>query len=262
MIHDFGVTQKYVIFYVSPMATNMDIIKHGGPHFAWDSTLPSWLGFMRRGGDGSDLRWFKGPGYMATHSMGAWNEGEKIYFDVDGADSNQFPFFPQLHEQFDPVKSAGRVMRYSVNLGNKKATNFEIENMYDGVAGALSRQDDRYHTVPYRYGFLLSSDPAVGSRWAMFDHMTRTAKFFTLGKEVGLAEMCFVPRRKGAPEGDGYLIGVASHPREGGRADLVLVDTQHLEDGPIASVKLPYRIAGQIHGFWVPGDQLPAATST
>jgi carotenoid cleavage dioxygenase-like enzyme len=38
----------------------------------------------------------------------------------------------------------------------------------------------------------------------------------------------------------------------------VLVDTQHLEDGPIATVKLPYRIAGQIHGFWAPGDQLPA----
>ena len=42
--------------------------------------------------------------------------------------------------------------------------------MYAGINGALSRQDDRYHTVPYRYGFLLSSDPTVGSRWAMFDH--------------------------------------------------------------------------------------------
>ncbi|MGC1459116.1 MAG: carotenoid oxygenase family protein [Steroidobacteraceae bacterium] len=262
MIHDFGVTQKYVIFYVSPMATNMDIIKNAGPHFAWDSTLPTWLGIMRRGGDGTDLRWFKGPGYMATHTMGAWNEGEKVYFDVDGADSNQFPFFPQLHEKFDPVKAAGRVMRYSVNLANRKQTTYEIENLYVGVSGALSRQDDRYHTVPYRYGFLLSSDPTVGSRWAMFDHMTRTARFFSLGHEANLAEMCFVPRRKGAPEGDGYLIGVASHPRDGGRADLVLVDTQHLEDGPVATVKLPYRIAGQIHGFWVPGDQLPAGSAT
>jgi carotenoid cleavage dioxygenase-like enzyme len=262
MIHDFGVTQKYVVFYVIPLATNLDIISNAGPHFAWDSTLPSWLGIMRRGGDGKDLRWFKGPGYMATHYMGAWNDGEKVYVDVDGGDSNQFPFFPQLHEKFDPVKAAGRVMRFSVNLANRKSTTFEIENLYPGVGGALSRQDDRYHTVPYRYGFLLSSDPAVGSRWAMFDHMTRTAKFFSLGKDASLAEMCFVPRRKGAPEGDGYLIGVATHPREGGRADLVLVDTQHLEDGPIATVKMPYRIAGQIHGFWVPGDQLPTPTST
>ncbi len=48
-----------------------DVIKNAGPHFAWDSTLPSYLGIMRRGGDGKDLRWFKGPGYMATHTMGA-----------------------------------------------------------------------------------------------------------------------------------------------------------------------------------------------
>ena len=261
MIHDFGVTQDYVIFYVSPMATNMELIRNGGPHFAWDSTLPSWLGIMRRGGDGRDLRWFKGPGYMATHTMGAWNEGEKVFMDVDGADSNQFPFFPQLHEKFDPVKATGRVMRYSVNLANHRAKTFEIENLYNGVSGALSRQDDRFHSVPYRYGFLLSSDPAVGSRWAMFDHMNRTAKFFQPGRETNLAEMCFVPRNAKAAEGDGYLIGVASHPRENGRSDLVLVDTAHLEDGvQVATVKLPYRIAGQIHGFWVPGDQLPAAT--
>ncbi len=96
MIHDFGVTQKYVILYVSPMATNMDLINKRGPHFAWDSTLPSYVGVMRRGARRQGPALVQGPGaYMATHCMGAWNEGEKIYFDVDGADSNQFPFFPQ-----------------------------------------------------------------------------------------------------------------------------------------------------------------------
>ena len=108
-----------------------------------------------------------------------------------------------------------------------------------------------------RYGFLLSSDRTAGSRWAMFDHQTRSAQFFGLGPDVGLAEMCFVPRKRGAPEGDGYLIGVASHYKENGRSDLVLVDTKHLDAGPIASVKMPYRVPGQIHGFWVAGEDLP-----
>ncbi|HUK01901.1 MAG TPA: carotenoid oxygenase family protein [Steroidobacteraceae bacterium] len=259
MIHDFGVTQKHILFYVCPLATNMDIIKAGGPHFAWDSTLPTWLGVMRRGGDGRDLRWFQGPGYMATHGMGAWSDGEKVYFDMDGGDSNQFPFFPQIHEKWDPVKAQGRVMRFTVNLANKRQKTYDIENLYPGVSGALSRQDDRFHTVPYRYGYLLSSDRTAGSRWAMFDHQTRTAQFFGLGPDVGLAEMCFVPRKKGAPEGDGYLIGVASRYKENGRSDLVLVDTRHLDAGPVCTVKMPYRVPGQIHGFWVPQDELPAS---
>ena len=33
---------------------------------------------MRRGGDGKDVRWFKGPERCATHVMGAFSEGERI----------------------------------------------------------------------------------------------------------------------------------------------------------------------------------------
>lgn len=258
MVHDFGVTQKYVLFYVNPLATNMEILKSGGPHFAWDSTLPTWLGVMRRGGDGKDVRWFKGPGYMCTHTMGAWSDGEKVYWDMDGGDSNQFPFFPQLYEKWDPVKASGRVMRFSINLANKRQKTYDIENLYPGVAGALSRQDDRFHTVPYRYGYLLSSDRATGSRWALFDHHTQQAKFFSPGPDTSLAEMTFVPRKRGAAEGDGYLIGVANRQKENGRSDLLLVDAREPQAGPIATVKMPYRIVGQIHGFWVPAEELPA----
>ncbi|HTV77873.1 MAG TPA: carotenoid oxygenase family protein [Steroidobacteraceae bacterium] len=267
MIHDFAVTQKHIVFYVVPLATNMGLINgtipqfNGpGPHFAWDSTLPTWFGVIRRGGDGKDLRWFKGPGYMCTHVMGCWSDGDKVTVDMDGGESNQFPFFPQLHEQFDPVKAAGRVMRFSVDLKNRRQTTYDIKLIHPEVNGALSRQDDRYHTLPYRFGYLLSSDRQAGSRWAVFDHQKDTVSFFGLGRDVSLAEMTFVPRKNGAAEGDGYLIGVASHPREGGRSDVVLVDTQHLDAGPVATIKMPYRLAPQIHGFWVPGDQLPAAT--
>ena len=54
MVHDFAVTQKYIAFLVIPMATNVEHMKQGQVHFAWDSTLPTWLGVMRRGGDGKD----------------------------------------------------------------------------------------------------------------------------------------------------------------------------------------------------------------
>jgi carotenoid cleavage dioxygenase-like enzyme len=76
-----------------------------------------------------------------------------------------------------------------------------------------------------------------------------------------MQEMCFVPRRMGAPEGDGYLIGVVNRAKENGRSDLVLVDARHLEDGPIATVKMPYRITSQVHGFWVQGEDLPKAST-
>jgi carotenoid cleavage dioxygenase-like enzyme len=260
MMHDFGVTQKHILFYAVPLATNMDLIRNGGPHFAWDSTLPTYVGIMRRGGDGKDLRWFKGPSYFATHTMGNWSDGEKVYWDMDGGEANQFPFFPQLHEKFDPAKAVGHVMRMQVDLSRRKVHEYAHEWMYTDISGALSRQDDRYHTVHYRYGYFNSMGP--GGYWYVIDQQTGKVRKFTLGPDVMLAEATFVPRRKGAPEGDGYLIGVASYLKQGGRSDLVLVDIDHLEDGPVALVKMPYRVTGQIHGFWVPGTELPTQTAT
>ena len=93
----------------------------------------------------------------------------------------------------------------------------------------------------------------------MIDHQSGKVSSFAPPPDVGLAECCFVPRRQGAPEADGYLVGIASHRKENGRADLLVLDTQDIGAGPIAAVKLPYRVPAQVHGFWVPGSELPTA---
>ena len=42
--------------------------------------------------------------------------GEKVYIDMDGAMGNQFAFFPNIHEAFDPAKQAGRVTRIEAHV--------------------------------------------------------------------------------------------------------------------------------------------------
>jgi carotenoid cleavage dioxygenase len=64
-------------------------------------------------------------------------------------------------------------------------------------------------------------------------------------------ECCFVPRKLRRDEGAGYLIGVANNYAEM-RSELVIADAQHLADGDIARVILPFRSSG-LHGLWV-GD--------
>ncbi|MCP5144572.1 MAG: carotenoid oxygenase family protein [Gammaproteobacteria bacterium] len=252
MIHDFAATERHIAFLITPMTSSRQVIDARGPHFGWDSTLPSWLGVMRRGGDGKDIRWFRGPGEMATHTMGAWSDGDVFYWDVDGAESNQFPFFPHLHDKWDPAKAVGHVRRMKVDL-SKRQDHYEVEIMYPEVSGVLARQDDRYHTEPYRWGYLIG-----GKGWVIFDHQKQTYKEFGL-PDTSLAEMVFVPRNRNAAEGDGYLIGVATRRNEAGRSDVIIIDAQHPEDGVIATVHMPYRVPGQVHGFWVNGWQLPTA---
>jgi carotenoid cleavage dioxygenase-like enzyme len=45
----------------------------------------------------------------------------------------------------------------------------------------------------------------------------------------------------------------------GGRGELIIMVAERLADGPIARVILPVPPTGQIHGWWVPEDQLPSA---
>ncbi|HEU4593300.1 MAG TPA: carotenoid oxygenase family protein [Steroidobacteraceae bacterium] len=264
MIHDFAVTQRHIALLVIPMITDVEGMKQGRVHFAWDSSLPSWLGVMRRDGDGGDLRWFKGPERCATHTMGCFSDGERVYLDVDMALKNQFPFFPNKDgSPFDAVAAEGRVTRLSVDLAQASRPGYELEVLYPHT-GVLSRQDDRYHTVPYSVGFLRCLDAAqpVDPRltagamrplntWTRFDHPTRRAQSYFGGAEVSLEECCFVPRSPRAPEGDGYLLGVAQRPLEN-RSELLVLDARRLAEGPLARVLLPIRIFGQIHGWWVP----------
>jgi len=265
MIHDFAVTQKHIVFYVVPLAFDAEQMKNGGIHWSWYSGQPTYLGVMRRGGDGKDLRWFNGPERCSTHVMGCWSEGEKVYLDVEMSAYNPFPFMPMRDgSRWDPVKGTSRITRLSADLSKKSVKDYKMEVLYPNHLGALPRQDDRYNTMPYRYGFLPCPDPdpkdpsrRPNACWARFDHQTRKATVFNAGEGTTLAEVVFAPKSKTAPEGVGYLVGVATRNNEGGRSDLIILDAERPEAGPIATAKLPIRAVGQIHGWWVPEDQLP-----
>jgi carotenoid cleavage dioxygenase len=184
---------------------------------------------------------------------------------------NQFPFFPQRDDSpFDPVAAQGHVVRLSVDLADKLRPGYDMETLYPHN-GVLSRQDDRYHSVAYDVGFMPTLDmtapfdPRLAAalpfrplnHWTRFDHSRRTATSWFVGPESGVQEACFVPRNATAPEGEGYLIGVVNRFLEM-RNDLVVLDAQRLNEGPIATVRMPTRLPAQVHGWWVPGTAVPA----
>jgi carotenoid cleavage dioxygenase len=266
MLHDFAVTQKHVIFYVIPLAFDIDQMNRGGIHWSWDGTKPTYFGVLRRGGDGKDLRWFNGPERSATHVMGTFDDGNKLYIDVEMSGYNPFPFMPfRDGTKWGPERGSSRITRLSADLSKKSVKDYGMEVLYPNHLGALPRQDDRYNTVPYRIGFLPCQyvDPQTPGKsstcYARFDHQTRNVQLYKADEGTTLAECCFAPRNSKAGEGVGYLMGVASRMREGGRADLLIFDAEHVDQGPIATVKMPTRIVGQIHGWWTAGEQLGTA---
>jgi carotenoid cleavage dioxygenase-like enzyme len=211
MLHDFAVTEHHIVLYVMPLAMDQAQLKDGGIHWSWDGTLPTYFGFVRRGGDGKDVQWIKGPTRSATHVMGAFDDGKRLWVDVEMSMSNPFPFMPHRDgTKWDPIKGSSHITRLSVDLSKKRPSSYGIEQLYPHV-GALPRQDDRYNTMPYRYGFLPCPDPNAapgtgGACYARFDHQNRTSTLFNAGTDSSLAECCFAPKTTTAPEGAGYLL--------------------------------------------------------
>jgi carotenoid cleavage dioxygenase len=71
-----------------------------------------------------------------------------------------------------------------------------------------------------------------------------------------LQENCFVRRAGSKDEGDGYVMAIASN-YESMTSDLVIADARHLEDGVMATVKLPFKLRSGTHTNWYPQSVLP-----
>lgn len=260
-VHDFAVTEHHVAFFITPLAIDHEQMRRGGIHWSWDRDRKSYLGFMRRDGDGSDIQWVEGPARGGSHTLGAFEDRGRLYFDREITAANPYPVVPNKDgAPFDPATGISYLYRLSVNL-NGRNDGYGIEKICPLIA-PLPRQDDRYNTVPYRYGFMGCPDPQDPVRWkaacyARIDHQTRSHQLWKAPATVSLGEPLFAPKSVKAQEGEGYLLGVAWHLDQNLRADLLILDAEHVEEGPIATVHLPVQASPQIHGWWVREDQYP-----
>ena len=60
MIHDCGISENWVVLPLTPIKVDLERLKKGGNHFAWDPNEDQWYGVVpRRGGKPEDIRWFR-----------------------------------------------------------------------------------------------------------------------------------------------------------------------------------------------------------
>lgn len=256
MLHDFGVTRDYVVFPVIPVAgTGIAALKEGKPHYAWDPSKPVYLGVLPRGGSARDLRWFKAPTQFMSHVMNAFNDGTRVHFDVPVAPGNMFPFFPELGKAWDPGQAASRMTRWTVDMGSR-SEGFESTQRLSEFVGEFPKIDSRYQTEHYRHGWLLGFNQ-LRSNMGHVDHQTGKTKVWEADNNTSLQEPCFIPRNKDAAEGDGYVVQFATRIAEM-RTDVLLFEAQHVDAGPIATIKLPLRLRPGYHGNWASREEIGA----
>ena len=265
MIHDFAVTEHHVVFPVIPLTVDMARMQQGGPHFQWQPDLPQLFGVLPRHGDAGDVRWFTGPaGGFQGHTLNSFEENNVIHVDMPVTSGNVFYFFPQA-DGFVPSPESLKsgLMRWEFDL-NQPDTMVEPQAI-TRVPCEFPRCDERYTGQRYRHGFMLAFDPTLpydaatlgAPPFQFFNQLARvnvdTGEVVTWfgGDAECFQEPIFVPRSGDAEEGDGFVIAVMNRLRSR-TSELVIIDSRDMAAGPVARVKVPFRLRMSLHGSWAP----------
>ncbi|GAB3618269.1 carotenoid oxygenase family protein [Okibacterium endophyticum] len=266
MLHDFVVTQNYVVFPIIPMRSEREWLEKGEEIFQWDPEEKVYLGVLKRKGRGEDIVWYEGPNRFASHMMGGYDDGRYIHLDTPVSDSTQFRWFPIVDNgTHDPERSKGRLSRWTIDLADPRRT--FTETRISNLVSEFPRMDDRYETLKYNFGIMGLTEvpghdaPGFGFRWvASVDLNTGAQKVYYAGDHATVGEPIFVQGGPDTPEGHGYVFVIVSR-RDQMHSELVVLDASNVDREPVCTLKMPMRIPRGLHGNWVPSEELASRTA-
>jgi len=259
LMHDFVVTKEHAIFPGFPIVADLERMKAGGPHWAWDATRESFVGVMPRNGRASDLRWFRAPPCSVFHFMNGFSEGSKVHIDMCVSNVPAFAFMREAGNLHVPQHELrGNLVRWTFDLSKKSD---RPQETVLAPSGDFPRTAERDMMVDYDVAYyeqldLRNGPPIIsGPVGAGFNTITRLEvksgrmKSYFAGPNRTVQEHVHIPSKQAGHEG--YLAFIADR-HEDNTAEVQFLEAANVDKGPIARVSVPMRLRSGVHGNWVP----------
>ena len=250
MMHDFNITENYVVFMDLPLALDLDLLVTGIP-FRFKRESGARLGVMPRNSTSSDVRWFEIEPCYVFHQVNAWDKDGVITLYVSrqnsafGADSGDY-------------SEVGRLHLWTIDLKRGAVS----EQPVDDRPADFGRVNDTMVGRESRFGYLMaldgegnSEEPLYGPRLYKYDLQTGDCAEHNLGEGTRGAEPVFVPATNAKQEDEGWVLSLV-HSETTGKSRLIILDAQHFAASPVATIELPFRVPYGAHGNWVADSQL------
>ena len=152
-----------------------------------------------------------------------------------------------------------RLERFIFEQGTGKVTRTVLSN----IKQEFPRINEAFIGRQYRYIYSISfgefDDPShVSSNTVMcFNLRTRTTESYSFGENWVTGEAVFVARENAQAENDGWLMSYI-HALDCSPSKVVILDAQHITEGPIATIHLPVRVPVGFHCTWIDYRKLRA----
>ena len=254
MMHDFAITENYVIFPLGAVFFDVAAMAEGGGFNEAIQARPDLnMKFgIRRREPGSPIHWFDAPSssYM-FHPGNAYERDGRIYLD---ACTYEDP--AALLSGLSTVRDgrgdglAGHPYLYEFDL----AAGTCKETKLSDVCAEFPRIDDRLVGYDNHFGYAAVAHGGDGAS-GMFRSITKYSRDGSAsvtrpevdGQWVG--EPVFVPRSPDAEEDDGFVLNLV-YDATGDRTAVDILDARALDAEPLARLWLDQRIPLGFHGNW------------
>ncbi len=245
MMHDFVMTQDYVVFLNAPAVFNFAGFASGEPMINWQPEHGTRLGVLPRRGSADDIIWIEIDNCYVFHFLNAWNDGTTI--TIDGSRLSRMDI--GLDEHSDEGGAEGTLHRFTINLATKTVTTERIGEL----PGDFPRVAPGVEGYQNRYGYLATFSNGTANV-AEFDSVTKhdlvtgTQQTHVYGLHHLAGEAVFAPDPDGTAEDDGWLLNYVTDKTTLETA-LVILDAHDLS--LTAEVHLPGRVPFGFHGNWM-----------
>jgi carotenoid cleavage dioxygenase-like enzyme len=255
MMHDFGLTSRYVVLLDLPVTFSLAAVSAGRElPYVWNPDHQPRVGLLPRDGS-AGVRWFNVDPCWVFHCLNAYDDDGRVVVDL--CQYNQSFDVSTLWAAHGPVT----LDRWIIDPAAGAVT----QQRLDDRGQEFPRVDDRIISRPHRYGYSAVigevnraitvagdfADHAFSNALIKHDLARSTNEAREFGRDATVGEAVFAPSSAGAAEDDGYVMAFVHNP-ERGASDLVILAAQDFRGAPVATVHLPARVPLGFHGSWVP----------
>ncbi|GJT21505.1 9-cis-epoxycarotenoid dioxygenase NCED3, chloroplastic-like protein [Tanacetum coccineum] len=252
MVHDFAITENYVVVPDHQVVFKLSEMITGGSPVVYDKEKVSRFGVLDKyAEDGSGIKWVEVPDCFCFHLWNAWEEPENDEVVVIG--SCMTPADSIFNESNEELKSVLSEIR--LNLKTGKSTRRAIiapENDVNLEAGMVNKNLLGRKT---KFAYLAIAEPwPKVSGFAKVDLQTGETKKFIYGDKKYGGEPLFLPRDPNSEaEDDGHILAFV-HDEKTWKSELQIVNAMTLELEAV--VKLPSRVPYGFHGTFISAKDL------
>ncbi|MET7326788.1 carotenoid oxygenase family protein [Nonomuraea sp. NPDC005650] len=254
MLHDFALTERYVVIYDLPVTFSMAHAEKGVQlPYAWNDAHGARIGLMSR--ESGDVRWVEVDPCWVFHTLNAYDDGDEVVVDVV-----RYP--KRFVDARLDLGGLPTLDRWTIDPVSGKVRQTRL----DDRPQEFPRMDERRTGRPYRYGYTSAArdlhdvlyapdseledlpDQAFDNTLIKHDLVRGTQEWRRFGRGAYVGEPVFVA--SGEAEDDGYLLAFVNDEARGA-ADLVILSAQDFTGEPVATVHLPARVPLGFHGSWI-----------